>query len=188
MDDQPIDFALPEGVAMPPSRALAGRFDQPVAVAVATSSARHTEARQRQGFLIGPIGLMVRYEDGSELTELPPLYRLPHSQDWFLGIANLHGALVPVFDLAIYAGLDADPGAKRMLLVLAHGADAAGIVIHGMPQRLRWMPDDDADPDAAPGAFAPHVRAAALIGEQLWFELDCASLLDALERSVSPTH
>ena len=49
---------------------------------------------------------MIRFEDGSELTELPDLYRLPNAPGWVRGMANLHGVLIPVFDLAGYLGLD----------------------------------------------------------------------------------
>ena len=95
---------------------------------------------QRQGFRIGSVGLMIGHEDGSELTEMPTLYDLPHAPAWFMGMANLHGNMVPVFDLASYLGIEKQPVqrevARRMLLVLGHGAEAAGVMIDGLPQRL----------------------------------------------------
>jgi twitching motility protein PilI len=141
----------------------------------------------RQGFRIGELALMVRYEDGSELTEMPPLHRLPNAPAWLLGIANLHGMLVPVFDLGQWAGVTPDPHARRMLLVLAHGADAAGVVIDGLPRRLKWTPDQQADAATAPVRLASHVRGAALIDGALWFDLDRAALLDTLEHAMNPS-
>jgi twitching motility protein PilI len=150
----------------------------------ATPSARLQGMQFRQGFRIGSLNLMIRFEDGSELTELPDVYRLPNAPGWVHGMANLHGMLIPVFDLAGYLGLARDAQAKPMLLVLSHGADAAGVVIDGMPERLRWLAEDQIDADSAPRLLAPHVRTACLVGEKLWFDLDCMPLLAALEHSI----
>jgi chemotaxis signal transduction protein len=137
----------------------------------------------RQGFRVGMLNLMIRYADGSELIELPPMHRLPNAPPWLPGMVNLHGMLVPVFDLARWLGIER-PAAKPMLLVLAHGADAAGIVIDGLPERLRWSAGQTADTATVPEALAPVVQRAVLIGERLWFDLDTPALLVALEQSL----
>jgi twitching motility protein PilI len=152
--------------------------------ALAAPTARN---ESRQGFRIGELALMVRYEDGSELTEMPELHRLPKVPGWFMGIANLHGMLVPVFDLGAWAGVAPGPQARKMLLVLAHGADAAGIVIDGLPQRLRWAPEQKADAATAPARLAPFIHGAALIEDVLWFDIDRAALLQAIEDSIART-
>jgi twitching motility protein PilI len=187
-----FDGALPAGL-LTPTQALMG---EPMAdPAAASSQAASTggpawqfSEQSRQGFRVGSIGLMVRYEDGSELTEMPQVFRLPNAPDWFCGMANLHGMLTPVFDLSLYLGIDRDAQAKPMLLVLSHGANAAGVLIDGLPQRLRWTDDESADPGTAPALLVPHVSGAALITEQLWFDLQSASLLDALEGALESRH
>lgn len=138
----------------------------------------------RQGFRVGTLNLMIRYADGSELTELPPLHRLPNAPHWLLGMANLHGMLVPVFDLARWLGIERPAAVKPMLLVLGHGADAAGVVIEGLPERLRWSAGQIADAATVPEALAPVAQRAVLIGERLWFDLDTLALLVALEQSL----
>jgi twitching motility protein PilI len=186
-----VKGALPAGIMAAPSQALTAGFTHAAALPAETQ-AKASRAAQvadrgaqvRQGLRIGALGLMVKYEDGSELTEMPSLYRLPNSPDWFRGIANLHGMLIPVFDLSRYLDIASDPAAKPMLLVLAHGVNAAGVVVDGLPRRLRWTDDSRADTGAAPPQLAPHVRAAALIEGQLWFDLESAGLLDALEQAM----
>lgn len=152
------------------------------------------DTQSRQGVRIGDVGVMLTYEDSSELTDLPELYYLPNAPVWVKGLANLHGNLVPVFDVAQYlgvqcgdqaAGLGHAVGAnKPMLLVLGHGADAAGIVIEGIPQRLVPMPQQQTDTDTAPALLMPHIQGAYFINEQLWFDLNCSSLLDMLEQAM----
>jgi twitching motility protein PilI len=137
----------------------------------------------RQGFYIGSLRLMIPYAEGSELTDLPTVYRLPNAPPWFIGMTNLHGMLVPVFDLARQFGIDHEQSKKPMLLVLAHGADAAGVVIDSLPQRLKFAGEHLADDATVPEAIASVVRRAVLINGQLWFDLDCAALLAMLEQS-----
>jgi twitching motility protein PilI len=143
-----------------------------------------TGSQARQGFCVGNLNLMIRYADGSELTELPAVYRLPNVPRWFVGMANLHGALAPVFDPAHWFGVDRPAPSKPMLLVLGHGADAAGVVIDAMPERLRFDSDDLVDTATVPDTLAPIVQRAALIGGRVWFDLDSNALLAGFERAL----
>lgn len=180
----------PSLALLTPTQALLGGFtlapSRPNPAAPAGAAARHglDGAQARQGFRVGALNLMVGYAEGSELTEPPPLHRLPNAPPWFCGMANLHGALVPVFDLARWFGVDRLDQAKPMLLVLAQGADAAGVLIDGLPERLRWSADQLADAATMPEALAPVAQRAVLIGERLWFDLDTKALLGALEQSL----
>ncbi len=144
----------------------------------------HSGGEPRQGFRIGELQLMIRYEDSSELSEMAAMHRLPNAPDWFCGIANLRGKLTPVLDLARYLGVEPRPDAKRMLLVLAHGANATGVVIDGLPERLRWSADAAHDAGAAPQRLVPHVRGASMLGGRLWFDLDTHSLLGEIEHAL----
>jgi len=173
--------------ALPPTLALSRGFVDAAMSVTATQPRAASTQSARQGFRIGQLALMVRYEDGSELTEMPPLFRVPNAPEWFAGIANLHGMLVPVFDLGVWAGVPRERDERPMLLVLSHGVDAAGVVIDGLPQRLRYSPHQQADAATAPARLSAHVRGAALIDDVLWFDLDRAGLLDAIETSLART-
>lgn len=175
--------------ATPATAVLAGQPAPASAAAVALG------AHSRQGVFVGNIGLMLTYEDSSELTEVPDLYYLPNAPAWVLGLANLHGNLVPVFDLLAYlaVGQDADLAStaqqaergRQMLLVLGHGSDAAGIMINGIPQRLLPTKQQQTDTDTAPALLLPHIQEAYVIDGQLWFDLDCGSLLSTLEQGMT---
>lgn len=145
------------------------------------------QSELRQGFRVGDLALMIRYADGSSLTDLPATRRLPNSPAWFIGMANLNGALVPVFDLAHYLGVAASDTAKPMLLVLGHGADAAGIVIDGLPQRLRPTPDDRFADAPTPTALAGCVGSTCWAAERLWIDLQVGALLQRLSDELATT-
>lgn len=190
-DADTADFGiitLPTVLPMTPTQALTTGFD------IAQSALRpgkpdkvslRVGGESRQGFRIGELRFMIGYEDGSELSEVPAIHRLPNAPDWFCGIANLHGKFIPVFDLAAYMDVDPDLEAKRMLLVLLHGHDATGVLIDGQPERLHRIDDEPTDAVAAPERLMPHLRGIRQIGERLWFDLDPRSLLAAIEKSLA---
>ena len=139
-----------------------------------------TNIHSREGFRIGALGLMILYQDGSELTDMPEIYRLPNAPHWFSGMANLHGALIPVCDLARYLGIERSTQAKPMLLVLGHGADAAGVVIDGLPLRLRFGAADRAEGTPVPPALSDCIGATYSAGDQSWMDLKVGAFLQQL--------
>lgn len=184
---------------MPPTEALRRGFTfegaDPAGTALATAYATSGAStggvaagdavQQREGFFIGHLGLMIRYEEGSELSDMPATYRLPNAPDWFIGIANLHGLLVPVFDLAIYLGLEHQQGVKPMLLVLGHGSDAAGVVIDGLPLRLRFKLADRAEGAPVPAALEGCVSQTYWAAGRTWMDLQVPALLGKLSDELA---
>lgn len=186
---------LQPGPLLAPTEALLRGFvfDEPsspavepaVAADAAEGPAPATGPLLREGFRIGELRLAIRYEDGSELTDLPPLYRLPRAPQWFLGMANLHGALVPVFDPAVLFGVGRDANAKPMLLVLGHGDARAGVVIDGLPVRLRLAAQDRIDEVALPQRLAPCAGAAFWSDDAAWVDLQVEQFLQQLDEELA---
>lgn len=143
------------------------------------------ENEHRQGFHISNVGLMIRYIDGSELTDIPQLYYLPNAPTWFLGVVNLHGVIVPVFDLADYFGLEARVMKNPKLLVLGQDEKATGIIIDGLPQRLSWAAEQKVGLNMVPDELRSNIKAACLIEKGLWFDLDVSALMSDIEMSIT---
>ena len=95
----------------------------------------------RQAFRIGHMRLLAPFATASELVEMPNVYPLPRMPANLLGLVNLHGRIVPLFDLAALFETQHLPREKRMVLVIGHGNDAAGIVIDGLPRRMVFLPE-----------------------------------------------
>lgn len=166
-------FALPLGLPpLPPELAALTAPAAPVE--------ENPDAIVRQGFRVGHMHLAAPFAVASELTEMPNVYPLPRMPDDLLGLVNLHGRIVPLFDLASLFETAHLPREKRMLLVIGHGNDAAGIVIDGLPRRVVFSPDDRIVAPALPAAAAGAVTATYLQGKDAWFEFDYAQLLDHL--------
>ena len=164
-------FAIPLGLPpLPPE----------LAALAAPVVAENPDDVVRQAFRIGHMRLIAPFDTASELTEMPNVYPLPRMPDNLLGLVNLHGRIVPLFDLAALFETEHTPREKRMLLVMGHGNNAAGIVIDGLPRRMVFAPDSRILPPAPPEGPAAAIVATYLAGNDAWFEFDYAQLLDQL--------
>lgn len=111
-----------------------------------------------------------------EIHTSATVQRLPRTQPWLLGVANLRGQIATVVDLGAYLGLPAAPlaadGVCGPLVALppALGVPAALRLgaLKGMRQAAAMQPDDHAAP--------PPWAAGAWLDEQgqRWLALDLA--------------
>ncbi len=149
-------------------------------VGTRASSEEHPDAIVRQAFRIGSLRLVVPFAAASELVEMPDVYPLPRAPRNLLGLVNLHGRILPLFDLAGLLETEHLARERRMVLVFGHSDDAAAILIDGLPRRMVFLPDAEIVPPALPAAAAGAVVTAYSAGRDTWFEFDYAQLLDQL--------
>jgi purine-binding chemotaxis protein CheW len=134
----------------------------------------------RQAFRIGQMRLVAPFTTASELVEMPTVYPLPRMPANLLGLVNLHGRIVPLFDLADLFETTHTPREKRMVLVFGHGNDAAAVVIDGLPRRMVFRPEQRIITPALPVKAADAAVATFLHGSESWFEFNYALLLEQL--------
>lgn len=176
-----------------PGEALGRSFVLPDGVTAssqmpAEDRARFLAARQvinRQGFRIGSLALLTGYDQASELTEMTEIFRVPNTAHWFSGLANLHGNLVPVFDLAAYLGIPHGAGQKPMMLVWGRGDEAAAIVINGLPVRMALTDANRLELPAVAEALADFVSAGYEHGGEVWLEFEHRRFFEAAALKVS---
>lgn len=159
-------------VLLPPSVALGSFHADPRAVLTGGRDAgRRGALSARLGFHVGSLRFVVPFEGASELSEMVAVYRLPNVPPWFRGLANLHGNLVPVFDVAAMIGFRVENHKDRMLLVLGHGATAAGMLVNELPTRIHLESATAVDLPELPDALKDCVAKAYLHGQEVWLEL-----------------
>lgn len=94
------------------------------------------------GIILGNLGLLLPTDTSSRLVDLNiRLCRLPIAPNWLLGIANLEGDLIPLFDLAKLLELPIEMPIERYVVIGA-GEQAIGIGIIGHPQRVHLKATD----------------------------------------------
>jgi twitching motility protein PilI len=142
-----------------------------------------TEARPMSWLAVecAGTGLLVPLAGAGEIFSVGPVLPVPHTQPWFVGVANLRGGLHGVVDLAAFLGLrpphpaDAPREQSRLLaLNAALGSHSALLV-----DRLAGLRSgDQLAVEAEDGAERPpFARARWRDAEgRIWQEIDLAAL------------
>ncbi len=157
-------------------RELQGRLAQRLQLA-------RTEARVKSWLAIecAGLGLLVPLPTAGEIFPVGTLVAVPHTQPWFLGVANLRGGLHGVVDLAAFLGLrvpmlrDAVRDQHRLLAFNAQlGAHCAVVVdrLAGLrnADQLQPVPDDGQPRPAFAGAVFSDAEG------RRWQEIDLVAL------------
>lgn len=130
-------------------------------------------------------GFLLPLEQAGEIFSLVGLQAVPHSQAWFLGVANLRGQLHGVIDLAAFMGLPSRPVSAFDLA----SKDAGRLVAFNASLQLNSAllidrllglrrPQDMSEAPSASGGARPHFVTAELADAQgrPWYELNLAAL------------
>lgn len=164
-----------------PSKALSRRFELPEAEVDSGSKLNIVEAAsfRTHAFVVGNIGLLIPSGEVSEVSDALPMCRLPNTPEWLLGVANLRGNMVPVFDLGQLLGVEIADTPNSKLLVVGVKDKAIGIRIHSMPLRVML----DAESKLAripplPEALQPFVRAGYST-DRIWVDWDMEGFFKA---------
>ena len=142
----------------------------------ATTDVTAGEQEQRRAIFIGGHGLLPEPRLLMEVLSAPRIYPVPNTPPACIGLVNLRGTLIPVFDVAPLLGVAG--GRAQWILVLGTGSETAAIVIDDLPIQVGILPQEI--PPEVPAALAPHLRGGARSGDRLFWELDHKSLLSAL--------
>ena len=111
-----------------------------------------------------------------EIVRPPELVAVPHGPSTLVGMANLRGAVVAVFDAAALIDSGAvTPGIAARIIVLEHKQDVIGLLVDSVEEILRFD-GDRAEPPPRVGADAAHVKALMRQPERIVLQLHPDSL------------
>lgn len=167
------------GPLLPPTAALTGELVLPAA------EARETQAQERLAFRVGPLGILMASDAAHEAVLPPAVSRLPHLPAWLSGVANVHGLLLPVVDLAQALGVECDKALKPYLLICGAGEEALGLLVDGLPvlrgfdtvERMNGIPPH-------PSLLEGHVHGAYERDGVVWLEVDVKGLFNSLDERI----
>jgi twitching motility protein PilI len=168
-----------------PSAAL-NRFKSPRGLF--TGIAPIERQRERYGYQIGDLRFLIGQGTASEvLVDQTGIYPIPNTPSWVMGLINLRGNLVPVFDARPLLDLAENTAQqKRWLLILGRGDRAAGLFIDGLPQATLASQTLPRLPPL-PGALQPHVTKAYIRDDLVWLEFDHQGFFQMLGKYSSET-
>jgi len=108
---------------------------------------------------------------------------LPGAAAYLLGLINLRGNLVPIFDLGMaLGGRRSDVTPNKLFLILDKGDNAVGMVIDSYPQPLVGLRSISQLPQL-PVTLEAHVPAAFMLDERVWLDFNHESFFDKLSHS-----
>ncbi len=140
---------------------------------------------RRLSFKVGDIGLLIAENTISELTDMSSICSIPNTANWLLGLTNLRGNLVPIFELKMLLGLNIEQEKKRMLLVLGQGEAAAGIPIDELPAQQTFRMDDKLNSlPALPSVIKDYIPSGYEQNNTLWFNFDHEAFFQSLAAKV----
>lgn len=151
-------------------------------------SAPEIDENRRHGFRVGRTPLLHELARDVELTELMPAYSLPNTAHWCLGLINLRGRLIPVYDLKPLLEGALPDTARPKLLISGSGDLAAGLVIDDTPAPVivepgRLVPDADR---AVPAVLRGATRGVYRMAGEAWIDPDYDALFsDLAARAVN---
>lgn len=153
---------------LPPSQVLNRSFLHKTDESIKTE-----EVSRRLGFLIGNLGFLIAKKTMSELSEMLSICPIPFTADWFLGLINLRGNLVPVFDLYKLLQFEHQKVKKPMLIILGEGETAGAIVIHNLPIHLNFLENDKlSNLPPLPTILQPYMNNGYDKNGQIWLQFD----------------
>ena len=164
-----------------PTVALTRYFVTPDQEQGSSDASGGTGSIQRYGFRIGGCRFVHDLNLPVELIELPKRYELPNSSEWFSGLVNLRGNLVPVFDLKRLLGGTGPTGGRQMLLVIGGGERAAALVIDGTPDHISIDAGSRIDePENVPEILQPQLLGAYQYAGETWYETNYEGVFETL--------
>ncbi len=166
---------------LPPGAALA-QFEPPESMQ-ASAPVRHEE-RVRYGFRVGAVGLLIPLETGSEVLEMPVIAAIPGTPPGFLGLINLRGNLVPLYELRTLLRMEPrNTRTKLLALVFGQGDTAVAVVVDEFPVALTSL-EPLAGLPPLPDVLQDHVREAYAKGDMAWLDFDFGAFFDEVSRGI----
>lgn len=140
--------------------------------------------RKRYGYRVASLNLLIRAETGSEVIRPQAVAPLPGAPAFLLGLINLRGNLVPIFDLGlVLSGRRSEVTPTKLFLILDKAENAVGMLIDSYPQPLTELRTITQMPQL-PATLEAYVPAAFVKDDKVWLDFNHESFFEKLSRST----
>lgn len=144
---------------------------------------------QGHGFELQNVGILVAPHLRCEVVENLSLCPLPGTAQWLVGMAQLRGRILPVFDMqSLIEGSTYKRRKVQKLLVIEPQQNGMAIVLPNLPVRMEFMQQQILENrHGVPEALAPYTTNL-YYHEKLWIEVDFRALFLNMSEKLVVTH
>jgi len=139
--------------------------------------------RVRYGFRVGNLGFLIDTDTVSEVVERATVYSVPQTPSWLVGLLNLRGNLVPVFDFKASLNLGNSTPDKHYLLLLGEGSDMVGFFVENLPQTVD-ISHKLTHPPPLPAVLRGYAGDIYSFDNVVWVEFDHRNFFQSLAASA----
>lgn len=112
--------------------------------------------------------------------------RVPNTNDWFHGVVSQRGNLLPIFDLATWAGLHVEPDRPRQVIVVGLPSRMFGLMSDATPALVQ-LQGMDGKQAGYTGALSPYLTFVHADGREEAYEFDASTWLAHVSQQISRT-
>lgn len=139
------------------------------------------QEKDRYTFMLGQLAFFLPNEMLSEVVENADYAYLPRMSENVLGLSNVRGDLVPVFDLHKFLNVDRDSKQQQHLLSIGVGDEAVGVLLDRLPFRVKESECQIIkSAPILPDAIKPFVSQVYKHGEQVILDYQHDALFSSL--------
>lgn len=143
---------------------------------------RTDESWQAVAFMLESTKLLISMGQISEVLTCPPITRLPGVKPWVVGVANVRGDVLPIFDLnGFFTGRETRTSVGSQLIAIEHKGARYGLVVSrmvGMRQVTRASQHAIGIGEHMSSAFGECISGAAYLDNGDWLILDADKLIN----------
>lgn len=146
-------------------------------------------AFQGHGFELEKLGILIPPLLRCEVVDNLQVCPLPGAANWFLGMAQLRGYILPVFDLQQLAfGSATEIKKLKRFLVIEPQQKGLAILLPAMPRRMQFVSQQQMDNQAGvPMQLLPFCRNL-FYDKRMWMELDFDGLFSQMANRLVVSH
>ncbi len=142
------------------------------------ASAGGVNSWQAMTVLVGEQEMLVPASDIAEVIDAPSCSRVPGTCEWFLGLGNLRGQVLPVTDLGLFLfGVRGFRSAEHRVLVHGRGESVVGFSVGELRSLRQFTTDIEASTSSVSESLKAYVKGVAVQGEQSWPVLSLAAIV-----------
>jgi len=134
-------------------------------------------------FGVGKEMFGIPIESIREIVRVPEITEVPDAPEFFEGVMNLRGKVVPVVDLGKKLRLKGNGRAKATRVLIAEEGDKnVGLIVDSVAEVMKIQPESvDEPPDMVSAVGIEYITGVAKVDEKLVILLDLQRVLNVKE-------